>query len=157
MILRFIIIILLTLFSIAIYETNKYLEIKNYYIQNEINKYNKLTNELKQIEKINLKIKTLNIPLYSKQQAQNIVLNKIDLLLKSLPVRVKEYQVENNKITAKLFLDTEITNKKEKREVIEIFKTFIPVTEIIFFYLQHNNIRMNFIFTLPYKEENGNK
>ena len=155
MIVRYFLIIFLTLFSITLYEADNYIKTKTHYIQKEYEKYERLIRKIKKIDKINKKIEKLDIPVYSKKEAQDIILNKIDSLLTTLPLRVTDFYITDKEIVGKIYLNTQITNIREKEALINIFKTVVPIRIIEFFSLNENHIETKFMFTLPYRDNDG--
>jgi hypothetical protein len=152
MIYRLLIITLLTIAALFLFEFNNYLEKKNYYLQKEINKYQKLINELKKINIINKKLYQLHIPIFSKNEAQNILLEKIDQTDKKLPLNIKNYSLTQNTVYALLYTHT---NSKHKKEIIDLFKTKIPIVKFDSFETEKQNIKIQFKYILPFKDENG--
>ena len=121
MIYRILIITFLTISAIMLFEFNNYLEQENYYLQKEINKYQRLINELKKIDTINKKLINLHIPVFSKNEAQNIILEKIDKTNKKLPLSVKNYTLTQNTVDALLYTDTNSKYKKEISQNLSLF------------------------------------
>jgi len=154
MIIRYLLVILLTLATIFLYQYNKYLDTQNHAVNKEINKYSKMIIELKKIEQINQKISNLNIPLLSQNDAKEIILNKIDSLQQTLPAEVKSFNDLNGTIKAELFIYSDITSEKQKEELINMFKTTLPAITFEYFDLLKHNVKSTFYFAVPYKDEN---
>jgi len=157
MIIRYLLIILFTLATIFLYQYNKFLDVQNSSVNQELNKYSKMIVELKKIEKINKKLTELNIPLLSKDEAKNMILDKIDSLQQTLPVEVKNFNDIGDAFKAELFIYSDILNEQQKEELISLFKTQLPMITFEYFDMLNHNIKSTFYFTVPYKDENDSK
>jgi len=155
MITRYILIILLTSATFFLYQYNKFLDIQNYNVTQEINRYSKMITELKKIDKINQKLANLNIPLLSQNDAKEIILNSIDSLQQTLPAEVTDFEDSNSTIKSELFILSDITEERQKKALIKLFETDLPIIQFEYFDMLNNNIKSTFYFTLPYKDENG--
>ena len=154
MIKKYFLIVLLTLLSIGIFHANTYFKIKNSEIKKEIEKYTDLINELKKIKLINKKIYSLNIPVYSHTQTKKIVIDKIDSMHKILPIELKNFSDINHTIKAEIFLNTNIKNPIQQKEIISLFNKTLPFIFLNYFDVLKYNVKSYITVTMPYKVNN---
>ncbi|NPA11266.1 MAG: hypothetical protein GXO62_03395 [Epsilonproteobacteria bacterium] len=157
MILKYIAVLLLSISGILLYMADNYVNKQNYYLQKDLRSYSKLISELHKIQTVNMLIQKSNIPVFSKNEAKNNILNTIDSLKKVLPIEVLSYDYKNSSIQTKISLNTSIKTEKEKRAFLDLFKTKTPI--IIYHYVDIANNRVNALLTitLPYKDERESK